>query len=297
MAIIKTLKVLGQKRPETLLENLIKKHAKINQDVKLDIPKFKKQITTRYRNYRTTSRHLIVHTTQLLEKFSKDPKLKNAEFVFLDRDALPYMYIAREICPEFGFTKEQFKPAKITNKAEQQIDDVLRYLNIPEDTIISIKSNGEEINKISKRLSNTQELKNLKTIISQEIDLTKPVVVIDSGIRGTAVKKYQILLKAINPEIQTFSSMFMTEFYSGLHTDYTIDKTKPINLQEVESTPKFTGKLLKTETQKHKIKIRRQNHSNPEKKYDGGFSDPVNAEIFMIALRNTLARYKKENGI
>ena len=294
----KALKVIGKMRKQSLVDNLVRKHKKIKPLEPLDVAQLKKTIPKRYKKYREASKLLIEHTDNMLKRFSINPKLRNAEFVFLDRDALPYMHIARELCSKYGFRKEQFKPAKITDKAETQISNYLKKLDYHESQLISIMSNGEEIRQISKRLPNTSELRNLKTIIARELDLTKPIVVIDSGIQGTAVKKYQILLKSLNSNIQTHSSLFFTSLFSKDHVDLPI--TVPsyfANLKDIENTPKFQGKLLKTENQKQKIKLKRQDHSSPDSRFYGGFSDPLNSEIFMIALRNTLFRYKKEKGI
>ncbi|MFA5746120.1 MAG: hypothetical protein WC932_04680, partial [archaeon] len=219
MAIIKTLKVIGKTRTQYLVDNLVRKFKRIKPDKKIDKIKLKETIPINYKKYRKMSIYLIEHTDNMLKRFAINPKLKNAEFVFLDRDALPYMYIARELCSKYGFRKEQFKPAKITLNAEIEISNYLKKLDYLEYQFISIKSNGQKLKQISEQLPNTAELRNLKTIISKELDLTKPIVVTDSGLRGTAVKKYQILLKAINPKIQTHSVLFWTDALSRKYVD------------------------------------------------------------------------------
>jgi hypothetical protein len=295
MAITRTLKVIGKTRKQSLLDNLNRKLKRSNSSEIIT----NREITRKYKQYRTTSQRIILQTQKMLERFSKEPKLKDAQFVFLDRDALPYMHISRELCQQYGLKREQFKPAIITKKAEEQIGSILDKIYKHKGTIISISSNGEEIRQIARKIERTREIKNLKKIISEEIDLTKPVVVIDSGYQGTAVKKYQILLKAINPDIQTYSSMFFTNYFASLNTEYVIlDKNDHLgSIKEIENAPKFTGKLLKTEERKNTITFKRQKESSPDINLIGGYPEQANAEIFMIALRNQLARYKKEKGI
>ena len=63
------------------------------------------------------------------------------------------------------------------------------------------------------------------------------------------------------------------------------------SITDIEGVPKFQGKLLKIE----KGKTKRERISAQE--LTTGDLDPVMAEVSMIALRNTLFRYKKEKGI
>lgn len=295
MAIIRTIRLFGKTKRKPLVETLNKRRVK----KKLE-PFKKKEIHTKYKNYRRTANKIITHTEKMLEIYSKEPRLKNAEFVFLDRDAVPYMHVAKELAHTRGFKREQFKSGKITHKLEEYFSHYFRKFKISEGELISISSNGSQLKKISKEIQKISEIKNLGKIISKEVDLKKPIVVIDSGYNGTAVKKYQLLLKIISPNTPTYSSMFYTSDYATQYTDYVIigNKDRIKHIGDVESVPKFTGKLLRTRTTNNKeIRITRQNREKPEVSLTGGFSDPETAEVFTLALRNQLALYKKKKGM
>lgn len=274
----------------------LEEHAALKERYR-NIDLYKRLATKKYIAFKKDARKFISQTEDILLQFSQKKDLKDAEFVFLDRDALPYMYIAREICGKRGFRKEQFKKAMLTNKAEEQMSGELKTFGIDSNNLISIESNGSSIIKIARNLPNTVEIKNLKRIISESTDLTKPIVVIDSGVRGNAVKKYQILLKAINPEIKTYSAMFYTSEFAKEFTDFFLEKQNHSNVEDVEEIPKFSGKLLKTENAGKNVKLRRQRLDRPDPNFKGGFEDPVNASLFAEALRRELVKYKKEKGI
>ena len=87
MAITKTLKVIGKTKRKNLFEKLDKRNSSI----------FPKRIFNRaiifkeYKRYRNNARKIILQTEHMLELFYKDPKLKDAQFVFLDRDGQHYI--------------------------------------------------------------------------------------------------------------------------------------------------------------------------------------------------------------
>jgi hypothetical protein len=311
MAITKPRKSL--QKPKKIFDRLIERQERVDQKrqnpadlenyvaledrITINREIFRKKLKKNYATYRESAKKIIPHTEHMLEQFSKDPKLKDGEFVFLDRDALPYMYIARELCEGYGFRREQFKKAILTNKAEEQISNSLKKYNVTTTNLITINSNGLEIQQIAKDIPNIAEIKNLKKIITETLDLTKPIVVIDTGIRGTAIKKYQILLKSINPKIKTYSAMFYASTFSKEYIDFLITKEHSIYINEIENTPKFNDKLLKTEDTGKRIALKRQRLDEPNQNLKGGFEDPVNASVFAMALRREIANYKKEKGI
>jgi hypothetical protein len=288
MAITKTLKVIGRTKRVTLLENLIRKQKKFREVV--TIPEMKKRINTKYRQYRINSKKIILQTENMLSILSKEPTLRNAEFVFLDRDALPYMHIARELCKEYGFNKEQFKPMLITREAENHIDTKLHNIITPKE-YVALRSNSTELKTIGHKLPLTPTTEHLKLWIKRNIDLKKPIVVIDSGYNGTSVKRIQFLLADISPGIKSYSAMFYATEFAKSNIDYFLGDKSADGIETIEGVPKFNGKLL--EINKNG-RIKREKETKTSTRAP---SQPANAEIFMIALRNQLARYKKEKGI
>jgi hypothetical protein len=252
----------------------------------------KQKIYLKYKTYRKNAKEIINQTASMLEKLSKDSKLRNAEFVFIDRDALPYMFVAREICSKYGLKKEQFKKILSSKEAEVQIDTKLVTTINPKE-YMSLESNSHKLKEISKKIPLTTAVIALKSWIKKNITLSKPIVIIDSGYNGTSVKRLQMVLADINPNIKSYSAMFFATPYSKPKLDYysgDTDITK-FGISDIEGLPKFQGKLLKIE----KGKPKREKISAQELRI--GDLDTVMAEVSMIALRNTLARYKKEKGI
>lgn len=252
----------------------------------------KREVYRRYYNYRTNAKEIIKQTASMLERFRRDPKLRNAEFVFLDRDALPYMYIARELCREYGFRKEQFKKILSTKEAEKQINNALMStINAVE--YMTLESNSKAIVDVAKKIPKTTAIRQLKKWIKGNIDLKKPVVVIDSGFNGTAVKRTQFILKDIDPRIETYSAMFLATKYAKPKLDYYFGEVdfEKFGINDIEGIPKFQGKLLKLKNGKQiREKIWKSEVTD-------GTYNPVNAEIALIAIRNALFRYKKEKDI
>ena len=286
MAITKTVKIIGKTRKQGLLDNLNRK---------LKITHTSKSITSqevakKYKHYRIISQKIILQTQKMLERFSKEQKLKDAQFVFLDRDALPYMHIARELCQGYGFRKEQFKPMLITKDAEEHIDTKLRNILTPKE-YMALGSNTPELKTISNKVPLTPEIENLKLWIKNNIDLKKPIIIIDSGYNGTSVKRIQFLLADINPKIKSYSAMFYATEFAKSNLDYFFGNKSSESIETVEGLPKFNGKLLEI-SKTGKIKREKETRTSTHLP-----SEPANAEIFMIALRNQLARYKKEKGI
>jgi hypothetical protein len=263
-------------------------------DFKTENRKFidKQKVYLKYRTYRQNAKEIINQTISMLKRFSKDPKLRNAEFVFIDRDALPYMFIARELCSQYGFRKEQFKKILSSKEAEEHTDTKLIADIHPKEYML-LESNSLRLKKMAKKIPLTSAIIELKKWIKQNINLKRPVVVIDSGYNGTSVKRLQLVLADIDPKIKSYSAMFFATRYSKPKLDYyfgDVDINK-FSITDIEGVPKFQGKLLKIE----KGKTKRERISAQE--LTTGDLDPVMAEVSMIALRNTLFRYKKEKGI
>lgn len=299
----RAFKTLGKTKKGNLLERLEKrekrKYKDISERTKLKRknptqPNIlnKKDIYRKYSELRKPARTVIKQTVTMLERFQREPALRNAEFVFLDRDALPYMYIAKELCAEYGFKKKQFKKIISTEKSEQQIDAKLRT-TVNSSEYMSIESNSEEMTKIAGKIPLTPETEALKNWIIKNIDLSKPVVIVDSGYNGTSVKRTQFLINYINPKIKTYTSMFYSSNYSRKRLDYYLGdfKADSINISKIENIPKFQGKALELKNEK----LVREKIIPTE--ILGGVHDPVGAELALIAVRNALFRYKKEKGI
>lgn len=289
MAITKTLKVIGAKKRETLLSNLLRKQKKSREVI--SISEMKQKINTKYRQYRLNSKKIIIQTEQMLSIFSKEPSLRTAEFVFLDRDALPYMFIAKELCSKYGFKKEQFKPMLLTREVEEHLDTKLHTTITPKE-YMTLKSNSPKLKKVGSKIPLTPAVENLKQWIKRNINLKKPIIIIDSGYNGTSVKRIQFLLSDINSRIKSYSAMFYATEFAKSNLDYFLGSELKGGLETIEGLPKFNGKLLEI----NEIgKIKRE--KEPQTHWRNTPSNPASAEIFMIALRNQLAKYKKEKGI
>jgi len=293
MAIIKTLKTIGNTKTHNLYERLIKRSTKtfknenpqfeignivyhiisypdktndqvrenyldlVKKKYKLKISKesLKKFIREKYIYYRKESKVLIDLTQKMLTQVSKRPELKDANFYFIERDAVPLMYIAKEIGPQFKFKPGQFQ--KLT----------------------SVSPNNPLFPEYLKKTINTD----------------KPIILLDIGLYGSNIAEIENIISQ-NIRKRTYSVLFTFEsdhpFYL-INPDFVISNTS--NSKEMlraETLPKFIKKARDlTIKDNNTIKITRgANEKN-------GGRDIVSAEIFMIALRNQLARYKPEKEI
>jgi len=239
----------------------------------------------------------------MLKIFSEKPELRNAQFIFLERDASPYMWIAKEICQNYKLRKEQFKSLFFTANIRFILNRMMPLTEIEptkeKSDSLQLKYLGQkikqqsipELNEKSKRKLWDWEIKELQNTLkayAKIVDINRPVVVIDTGFVGNSVKRVQALLYALNPRIKQYSAMFYISTGYEKYHDFNFSPSESAKgICKIENLPKFKGKIKSTRKIEERI--------IPERYEDS--ASPVNAEIFMIALRNMLARYKHEKEI
>jgi len=280
MPITKTLKRIGQQKPKNIYAELSKRGNKILRsrnekeisenlnDIATELreskrewidPDFiKKFLIKKYPEYQKVSRKIIWLTEKMLNIIKEKPELKDANFYFIERDALPYMYAARELCQNHGFNSHQFREISWgwgVEYEKKRYDDYKEYL-------------------------------------TRNIDLNKPIVILDVGLHGTYVHKIRSVLrhlgKCSHTVLFTFRNNQMAKNFYNMDT--LIESEGDVfTILDTEQFPKFKKKTSYIEKQNDKIKLTKTGKENGER-------DIIAAEIFLIAFRNQLAKYKMKKG-
>lgn len=280
MPITKTLKTIGQKKSKNIYTELSKRGNKILNSINereisenlytiaeelkksknewMDPNFVKKFIIEHYPEYQKLSKKIIRLTEKMLNIIKGKPELKNANFYFIERDALPYMYAARELCQNHGLNSNQFREISWGWGVEYEKE---RY-------------------------------EDYKEYLKRNVDLNKPIVILDVGLNGTTVHKIKSVLRHLgkcpHTVLFTFKNNLIAKNFFNMDT-HIESEGDVFTILDTEQFPKFKKKTSYIEKQKDKIKLTKTGKENGER-------DIVAAEIFLIAFRNQLAKYKMKIG-
>ncbi len=266
----------------------IKLKKRIEKQIKKSITQiaFDRYFSKKYAIYRKQAKLIILQSQKMIRNINQNPKLKTAQLLFIDRDAIPFMQTMKILEQKQGNNEHIFGNVLFSDKL---FKDYIKFVGIA--SIIKQKSPGIQlISKYIEQLENAPEFKEYKTQKTiKNIDPSKPIIIIDSGIVGSHLKINEAMLNYIFPNTKIYTGLFYHNRLSKNTVDFTIAENKvntvfkqfAIKQAELEKIPKFENKL---ESIKNGETIR-TNKREPQ--------NPISAKIFAIALGNELLKYTK----
>lgn len=246
----------------------------------------------------------IEMSEKILNQLILKKEFKNAQFLFLDRDATILESIFKVLSLKKGLSKNQFEsilfPKDIYDILYKKVNS---KINIKEQSISKYYSilfserNKSKVKEIIAQLikKNPNQFAPLIKYLKKNVSLipeNKPIVLFETGAFGTSLKLSQYLLEVLFPNRKIYTAIVYGSNVSNKYIDYVYSASSSfaLNSRYFENYPKAKGTLQSLNlSKKGKIYSNRENLR--------GVSDPndylFESKIFNLALGNMLA-YKNK---
>lgn len=238
---------------------------------------FKKWLHKNVAYYKEHAKKYIALTKDLLQKLVSYAEEKNidptdSQFLFLDRDAIIFQYIGKQLCEKYGLTPAQFRsllsPNDLENKIRTENDEVFTaiYHGMPvateklapvsiDDELPMAESESFILPASPEKLlswsiqdfarQNNEQLSIYQTYLQEENFDKKHLIVIDGGIAGTTINISKALLKYFLPEADIHTGLIYGQENTQHYRDFTVHMSNVKATHDfLERRPKFSQRLL-----------------------------------------------------
>lgn len=249
---------------------------------------FKKRLYLKLDNYRRDARKFVTLTKDLLvriQKYIDERKLntQEIEFLFLDRDAIVFQFIGKQLAERYGLKPSQFRSLQLPNDLEDNIRNNSEY-------VFDALYNGFPINKEKRASLTLTDIKDMSLVwidttdweptsevmslsddaynilyheirknslswdpllstyqkyLEQQKEFAKHIFLIDGGSIGTSLNIGKALFMQFLPEKEIHTWLVYGDSKSEHYRDFTVKTAHVSSVHNfLERWPKFSKRLL-----------------------------------------------------